>query len=36
MSNESNKAYGSDESDSVLPTLWQADEYEPQIGSDIC
>ena len=23
-------------SDSILPTLWQADEHEPQIGSDIC
>lgn len=28
--------YGSNESDSILPTLWQADEHEPQIGSDIC
>ena len=31
-----NKAYGSNGSDSILPTLWQTDEYESQIGSDIC
>lgn len=31
-----NKAYDSDRSDSILPALWQADEYDSQIGSDIC
>ena len=31
-----NKAYGSIQPDAILPTLWQADEYESQIGLDIC